>query len=651
MKAYKCKNIRNIALAGHNASGKTTLAEALLAKSGALSKIGKVSEGSSVCDHEPEEIKRKISLSTSMAYMEWREHKINMLDTPGQFDFIGGMSEGMRAAETVIITVSARDGVQIGTIKAYNEAFKQRKAIMFVVTKSDEEDADFGKALAGLKEHFGNSVCDFSDKEAVSELAAETDEELMNAFLDAGELTGDQLIRGVTLGLVNGGLTPVVSVPSGEPEEVGVLLDLIVDTFPSPCTGRGEPLNTEAGGDFLQYNDEGQFSGFVFKTIADPFVGKMSFVKVITGSLNSKTEPINRRTGEIEKFGKMLIVRGKKQEEIGEVCAGDIVTLTKLDAVTNDSLCGSAAVAKSAESDFAAILFPAACFFRAINVKGKGDEAKISGALKRFLEEDKVLSYVNNTETRQRVIGGLGDQHLDVVVNKLKSKFGVEVELSEPIIAYRETIRKKVTGVEGKHKKQSGGAGQFGVVTMDFEPHYEDDIVFEEKVVGGSVPKQFFPAVEKGLRESTMHGALAGYPVVRIKATLTDGKYHPVDSKEVAFIQAAKQAFKAGMKNASPCLLEPILSMKITVGNNNTGDIMGVVNKRRGAVLGTVSVGNNMTQIDAEMPQAETTDFALVLLQMTKGLGHFTQEFTRYEPLPPNLEADVIANAPAVAVD
>ncbi|MCL2754999.1 MAG: elongation factor G, partial [Oscillospiraceae bacterium] len=278
--------------------------------------------------------------------------------------------------------------------------------------------------------------------------------------------------------------------------------------------------------------------------------------------------------------------------------------------------------------------------------KGKGDEAKISSAIKKVREEDPVLSYENNAETRQRVIGGLGDQHLDVVVSKMKAKFGAEVELSDPIIAYRETLRKKVTGVEGTHKKQSGGSGQYGKVVMDFEPHEGDELLFEEKIVGGTVSKQFFPAVEKGLKESILHGAVAGYPVVRLKATLMDGKMHPVDSKEVAFISAAKIAFKAGMKQASPCLLEPILSMKITVGNDNTGDVMAIVNKRRGSVLGQNSVGNNMIEIEAEMPQSETTDFALVILQMTKGLGSFTQKFARYETLPPALEADVIANAP-----
>jgi elongation factor G len=434
-----------------------------------------------------------------------------------------------------------------------------------------------------------------------------------------------------------------------EGAEVEALLDFIVNALPAPSDVPGEPL---ADGSKLKYDDfswesdpsKQSLNAFVFKTVADQF-GKMSFVKIITGSMTAKTEPTNLRTGEVERFGKLVAVKGKKQEDIEEAFAGDIVIITKLNATTGDALYKSDK--GTGTCAFAPIDFPPAVFHRAIAAKGKGDEAKISDAIKKVLEEDRVLTYVNNTETRQRVIGGLGDQHLDVVVNKMKAKFGVDVELSDPIIAYRETIRKKVTGVEGTHKKQSGGAGQYGKVVMDFEPHTEsDDLIFEEKIVGGTVSKQFFPAVEKGLRESILHGAVAGYPVVKLKATLTDGKMHPVDSKEVAFISAAKIAFKAGMKQASPCLLEPILSMKITVGNDNTGDVMAIVNKRRGSVLGQNSVGNNMIEIEAEMPQSETTDFALVILQMTKGLGSFTQEFARYETLPPALEADVIAKAP-----
>jgi elongation factor G len=639
MKTYKCKDIRNIALAGHGGSGKTTLAEALLFKSGGTDRMGKTVDGNTVCDHDPEEIKRKISLNISLAYTEWKNTKINIIDTPGQFDFIGGMYEGIRAAETVIIALSAKDGVQVGTIKAYNEAVKQKKAKVFVVTKNDEENADFAKTLAGLKSQFGGAVCELSDRDTISELIAGTDEALMEKFLETMELSDDEINKGLTAALAGGDIVPVVAVTAASGDGIEALLDLIVNSFPSPSDCSGET----SGDKKIKYDDSAPLSAFVFKTIADPFVGKMSFVKIVTGTMNPKTEPINLRTGETERFGKLLALKGKKQEDLTEACAGDIVTITKLSATTGDALC-----AAGTSAEFAPVEFPVAVFFQAVSAKGKGDEAKISDAIQKILEEDKVLSYVNNSETRQRVIGGLGDQHLGVTISKMKSKFGVDVELSEPIIAYRETIRKKVVNIEGKHKKQSGGAGQFGVVVMEFEPHTEDQMVFEERVFGGSVPKQFFPAVEKGLKESVEHGVLAGYPVVRLKATLVDGKYHPVDSKEIAFVQAARLAFKEGMKQASPCLLEPILSMKILVGDENTGDVMGIVNKRRGSVLGTSSIGGGMTQVDAEMPQAETSDFALVILQMTKGLGSFTTEFARYQELPQTLEAEVIANAPEV---
>jgi len=638
MKTYKSGNIRNIALVGHGGSGKTTLAEAVLFKSGGSDRMGKVPEGSTVCDYDPEEIKRKISLNTSLAYTEWKDAKINIVDTPGQFDFIGGMYEGIRAAETAVIAVPAKDGVQVGTVKAYKEAVKQGKAQVFVITKTDEENADFTKTLADLKAKFGDKVCELSDKDKVSELIAETDEALMDKYFGGEGFTDEEFAKGLRAGLAGGVIAPVVAVSAVTGEGIPALLDLIVNSLPAPSDSAGE---TASDGKKIKYDETQPLAAFVFKTIADPFVGKLSFVKIVTGSMTPKTEPVNPRTGEIERFGKLLALKGKKQDDLTEAFAGDIVAITKLDATTGDALC---AAGKTAE--FPKTEFPTPCFFRAVSAKGKGDEAKISSALHKILEEDPTLSYVNNSETRQRVIGGLGEQHLDVAISKMKSKFGAEVELSEPIIAYRETIRKKAAGIEGKHKKQSGGAGQFGVVVMEFEPHEGDELIFEERVFGGSVPRQFFPAVEKGIKESVEHGVIAGYPVVRLKATLVDGKYHPVDSKEIAFVQAARLAFKAGMKEASPCLLEPISTVKIIVGDENTGDIMGIANKRRGSVLGTNPAGEGMTEIVAEIPEAETSDFALVIRQMTKGMGSFTMQFARYEQLPQMLEADVIAKAP-----
>lgn len=681
MKTYKCKHIRNIALAGHGGAGKTTLAEALVYQSGGSDRMGKVPDGNTLTDYDPDEIKRRISLNTSLAYAEWKDVKINIVDTPGQFDFVGGMYEGIRAADSVVIALTAKDGVQVGTIKAYREAVARKKSTMFVVTRMEEENGNFYKVLEDLKTQFGPSICpivvpydktgkvecyinllemkaytyDKTGKPtevevpasenrlkglraAMAEAVAETDEELMMRFFESeGEdFTEAEIIKGLHDGIDQGIITPVVCCSADPLAGIDMLLNTIVYMLPSADETKGE----SAGDVVVQYDENKPLSAFVFKTIADPFVGKMSFVKIITGALTAKTEPVNARTGEAERFGKMLALRGKKQEEIIEAYAGDIVAITKLDATTNDTLCDPAHLISYDKMEF-----PVACFFQAVSAKGKGDEGKLSTALTRILEEDPTLNYVNNSETRQRVLGGLGEQHIDVAVQKMKNKFGVEVEVSNPIIAYRETIRKKVS-VEGKHKKQSGGHGQYGHVKMEFEPHAGEELLFEERVFGGSVPRNFFPAVEKGLQESISHGVLAGYPVVRLKATLFDGSYHAVDSSEQAFKMAANIAYKNGLTQASPCLLEPIVSMKVRVGDENTGDVMAVLNKRRGSVLGMNPAGDGMTEIVAEIPQAETTDFATVIRQMSRGMGSFTMEFARYEQLPGQLEADVIANAP-----
>lgn len=680
MKTYKCKNIRNITLAGHGGSGKTSLAEALMYISGGLERMGKIADGNTVCDYDADEIKRKVSLNTSLAYAEWKDVKINIVDTPGQFDFIGGMYEGIRAAETVVITLSAKDGVQVGTIKAYKEAKKQGKATMFVVTKLDEENSSFYRVLEDLKANFGPSVCPIMvpfDKfgtvesyinllemkaykyengkaseieipasenrikglrAAMAEAVAETDEELMMKFFEneGEDFTEAELIKGLHDGVDQGIITPVVCCSAEKLEAVDKLLDTMIYMLPSP---------DERNDEIISYDESMPLAAFVFKTVADPFVGKMSYIKIVAGVLTSKVDLVNASNGESEKFGKMLALKGKKQEEMIEAYAGDIIALTKLNANTNDTLCDSSNIISLAPSEF-----PVPCYFKAVKAKDKNDEGKISAALRRLLEEDRTSSYEHNHETHQRIIGGLGEQHIEASVQKLKTKFGVEVVLSDPTIAYREAIRKKVS-VEGKHKKQSGGHGQYGHVKIEFEPHDGEGLLFEERVFGGSVPKNFFPAVEKGLQESIEHGVLAGYPVVKLKATLFDGSYHPVDSSEQAFKMAARLAYKAGLAQASPCLLEPIQLLKITVPDDNTGDIMGIVNKRRGAVLGMNPAEQGLTTIDAELPMAETGDLATVIRQMTKGMGWFTMEFARYEQLPANLEADVIANAPKYKSD
>ena len=681
MKSYKCKNIRNVALAGHGGSGKTSLAEALMYVSGGLDRMGKVADGSSVCDFDPDEIKRKISLNASMAYAEWKDVKINIIDTPGQFDFVGEMNEGIRAAESVIITLPAKDGVQVGTIKAFNEAKLNKKASMFVVTRMEEENSNFYKCLEEMKTNFGPTICpivvpfdkygkvesyinllemrayEYSEggkrkevempasenrlkglRAAMAEAIAETDEELMMRYFEneGEDFTFAEIVKGIHDGIDQGVITPVVCCSGDTLASVDMLLDTIVYMLPSAIERPGEPKKEE----YIKFDEDKPLSAFIFKTVADPFVGKMSYVKMVEGKLTAASAIVNATTGEAEKPGKLLVLKGKKQEEVSEACAGDIVVVTKLNANTNDTLCDPSHVDK-----YVPIIFPQPCFFKGISAANKADEGKLGTALRRLLEEDLTLSYEHNHETHQRIIGGMGEQHIEVSVQKLKNKFGVDVELSQPIIAYRETIRKKVS-VEGKHKKQSGGHGQYGHVKMEFEPGETDELVFAERVVGGSVPKNYFPAVEKGLQESIAHGVLAGYPVVRLKATLFDGSYHPVDSSEQAFKMAAHLAYKAGLQQASPCLLEPIMSLTIMIPDDNTGDVMGVINKRRGSVLGMNPAASGITQIDAELPMAETGDFATVIRQMTRGMGGFTMEFARYEQLPSNLEADVIANAP-----
>ena len=683
MKTYTCKNIRNIALAGHGGSGKTSVAEGLLYKCGEIERMGKVSDGNSVCDYDPEEIKRKISLGTSLAYCQWKDVKINILDTPGQFDFAAGLYEGISAAESVVIALPAKDGVQVGTIKAYREAVKHGKATMFVVTRMEEENSNFYKCLEELKTQFGPSICPIVvpfDKygtvesyinllemkaytydngvptevpmpasenrlkglrAAMAEAVAETDEELMMRYFEneGEDFTEAEIVKGLHDGIHKGYITPVVCCSGDTLAGIDMMLNTIIYMLPSPDETDGELCDD---GSKVQYASRDTLEAKVFKTVADPFVGKLSYIKIVNGTLAAGTEVVNRTTGNLEKPGKLLSMQGKKTEDMIEAYAGDIVAATKLSANTGDTL-----TASGDETVFAAEKYPVPCFFKAISAKDKNDEGKISNAIKRMVEEDKTLSYDHNHETPQRILGGLGEQHLAAALSKMKAKFGVDVIVSDPIIAYRESIRKKVQA-DGKHKKQSGGHGQYGHVKIEFEPCDSDALVFEEKVFGGSVPKNYFPAVEKGLVESTAHGVLAGYPVVNLKATLLDGSYHPVDSSEQAFKMAAHIAYKQGLAQAQPCLLEPICLVKVILDDASTGDIMTVINKRRGTVLGMnpSEEEQGMTELDAQMPQSEITDLATVVRQITRGLGHFTAQFDHYEQLPQALEADVIANAP-----
>ena len=687
MRQYLAGKIRNVALAGHGGSGKTSLAEALLFKAGASDRLGRVEDGTTICDFDAEETKRKVSVSSAVAPFSWGSTKINLVDTPGLFDFAAGFHEGVRAVESVLITVSGKSGVTVGAEKAYQLALDQKKARMIFVSKMDTENADFYKVLEELKSAFGPSICpivvpyvenhkvlcyinlidnkaytynekgepsetampDFGHRleglrVAISEAVAETDEELFEKYFSGEQFDRDEIIRGIHTGVKNGTITPVLCGSAVTMEGVDMLLDAIVDHLPSAWES-GSQMAEDENGDLVEIEctDEAPLSAFVFKTVADPFVGKLSYIKVVSGKLASDSNPINARTGQVERLGKIIYVKGKKQEDTAFITAGDIGAVTKLsEAITGDSLCDPKRVVK-----FEPTQFPNPTLVMAVKAKNKGDEGKVAQGLQRLMEEDPTISFEQDTETKQQLLSGLGEQHLDVIVSKLKSKFGVEVELKQPRVAYRETIRKKVK-VQGKHKKQSGGHGQYGDVWIEFEPCDSEGLVFEENVFGGSVPKNFFPAVEKGLQDCVKKGMLAGYPMVGLKATLLDGSYHPVDSSEMAFKMAASLAYKAGIPQASPVLLEPIGSLKVLVPDTYTGDIMGELNKRRGRVLGMNPMPGGLQEIEGEAPMSEMSDFTTVLRSMTQGRGSFSLKFERYEQLPSNLEAQVIEEAKAL---
>lgn len=680
MKQHTPDSIKNIALAGHGGSGKTTLAEAMLFFSKATDRLGKIADGNTVCDYDTEEIKRKSSLNIAVAPFEYENQKINLIDTPGLFDFAGGMAEGIRAAGNVLIVLSGKSGVTVGAKKAFQQA--KGKARTFFVSKLDNENADFYKVLEQLKTAFGPAVCplvvpyveehkvqcyidllamkayrydgkgnsaevDMPDIKhryegllaAISEAVAETDEVFFEKYFSGEEFTHEELIAGVKKGVKDGSIMPVFCGSGVSLDGIDLLLRGIVQLFPSAEENAAETAEVPGKGEVvIPCDPAGPAAAFVFKTIADPFVGKMSYVKVVSGVLKNDQVLVNMTTGEQQKIGKILLVKGKKQEEISSLSAGDIGVLTKLDTGTGDTLCEEQLSCKFKEYQV-----PTPCYTMAL-VTAKGDESKVASGLHRLIEEDLTLSYEMNNETHQQLLTGLGEQHLDVAIAKLKSKFGVNVTLEPPIVAYRETIRKKVK-VEGKHKKQTGGHGQFGHVWIEFEPYDGEDLLFEEKVFGGAVPKGFFPAVEKGLSECIQKGVLAGYPVVGLKATLVDGSYHPVDSSEMSFKMAAALAYKAGLPQASPVLLEPIGSLKVYIPDVNTGDMMGELNKRRGRVLGMTPQGDDITLIEAEVPMSEMQDFTMLVRQMTQGSGWFELNFERYEQLPSNLEAEVIEQA------
>ncbi len=680
------EKIRNVMIAGHSGAGKTTLAEALLFFTKGVERFGRVEDKNSTMDFDPEEQKRGMSLGAAVAYAQSEDCKINLVDVPGLFDFELGLYEGIGAVGGVLICVEARGGLPVGAQKAYKLAVKEKKARMFYISKLDVENADFYKMFDEMKEEFGPSLCpiivphtdgdkityinlisekaftyeegkptqvqvpDIGEKyaemrNAMFEAVAETDDALMQKFFDGVEFTIDELITGLRRGTKAGTISPVLCGVSTEMAATDMLLRNMRELMPG--AHRGATRAVQDGKEVeIACDATAPLAAYVFKTVADPFVGKLSYVKVVQGDLKPDSAVVNSRTGEAEKLGKMLFTKGKKQTDAPEISCGDIGAITKLqNTKTGDSLCAPGHIVS-----FEPCTFPNPTYTMALRTTKKGDEAKISGAIHRLLEEDCTLDYRVDSETVQQLVSGLGEQHLDVMVAKLKAKFGVDVELSQPRMPYRETLRKKVKK-QGRHKKQTGGHGQFGDVVIEFEPTDGDELVFAEAVFGGSVPKNFFPAVEKGLREATEHGVVAGYPVVGLKATLLDGSYHPVDSSEMAFKMAAKIAYKAALPEASPVLLEPIGTLKAYVPDSNTGDMMGEVNKRRGRVIGMNPGEDGLQMVEAEVPQSEMHDFTTYMRQLTQGRGHYSFEFVRYEPLPQILEAKVVEEAKKIFVD
>ncbi len=683
MKQYDAKKILNIALAGHSGAGKTSVAESMIYLAGLSDRIGKIADGNTVLDYDPEEIKRKVSVITAVAPIEWKNTKINIIDTPGLFDFEGGVREGMRAADSALIVVSGKNGVDVGTEKAVKLADKMGLTKMFFVNGLCDESARFYRVFETLKSTFGPAVCpvivpyiqdgkanvyvnlfeykaykyengkmsqtdmpDMGDRleglrVAIKEAVAETSEELLDKFIMGEEFTPEEIILGVSQGVKEGSILPVFCGDAQNTFGINQLLDSLTWLAPS-AADKGSEFGVDTNGDPVEIsvNENGAAAAIVFKTVADPFVGKLSYFKVISGKISTDTPLINMRTGNQERITKVLTVRGKKQEDASYVGAGDIGAIPKLqNTITGDTLC-----APTRKVVLDGITYPNPTYTMAIYPKTKGEEEKVAAGLSKLAEEDPTIKFGMNTETHEMIISGMGEQHLDVIISKLKSKYNVDVVLKEPKIAYRETIRKKVS-VQGRHKKQSGGHGQFGDVWIEFEPCDCDDLEFAERVVGGAVPKGFFPAVEKGLRDAIQKGPLAGYPVVGLKATLYDGSYHPVDSSEMSFKMAAAIAYKNGMPQANPTLLEPIGSLKAMVPDNNMGDIMGEVTKRRGRVLGMNPGEDGMQVVEAEVPMAEMHDFSTYIRQVTQGRGSFTFDFVRYEDAPANIAQKIIENA------
>ena len=682
---YTANAIRNVCLLGHSGSGKSALAESLLYMTGAIDRIGRNADGNTVCDFDPEEIRRNISISTAVVPLEYNNAKINLLDTPGGFDFAGAAMEALRAADAAILVCSAKDGITVGFEKAWEYCEARNMPRFIYISKVDEDNSDYNATFDALREKYGNKIAPVvvpiwdaskkvtgiidvlnkrayemknlkrveidvpADKEdvitefndALKESVAETDEALMDRFFEGDDFTYAEMIKGLHQGVSELSLFPVLCGSGVTCLGSLMLMDHIIDLLPNPVEGNYHRA-TLADGTTEEFvvSPGGVPAAFVWKTVSDQY-GKYSFIKVLSGVINSDTTLINARTGETEKLGRLYTMCGKKNTEIKELGCGDIGAIGKMDKVkTGDTLCDPRKVVS-----LKGIPYPAPCYSMAIAPKVKGQEEKVGSGLNRLNEEDPSFTIYNNPETKQLVVSGTGDQQLDVLVSKLKTRFGVDAVLSPAKVAYREKIKKKVEA-HGRHKKQTGGSGQFGDVWVRFEPQDEqDELIFAEEVFGGSVPRNFYPAVEKGIQEAVQKGPLAGYPMVGLKAVLYDGSYHPVDSNEMAFKLAAILAFKEAMPNAMPTLLEPIGSLAVTIPDSYMGDVIGDLNKRRGRVMGMNPDNKGNTVVEAEVPMAEMSSYAIDLRAMTQARGSFTLNFERYEEVPKANQAKIIADA------
>lgn len=683
--SYSVQNIRNVCLVGHSGNGKTALAESLLFMTDAINRMGSSADGNTVCDYDPEEIRRQISISAAVAPIEYKGCKINLLDTPGAFDFAGEVMEALRAADAAIIVCSAKDGISVGFEKVWKYCESRNMPRFIYISKTDEENSDYNATFNALRERYGNKIAplvvpmwdenkqtigliDVMNKrayemqdlkqveveipeekqsvvsefnEALKESVAETSEEMMDKYFGGEDFTYAEMIKGLRQGVRELSMFPVLFGSAVNCIGSLMLMDYIVDLLPNPVEGNYHKATMQNGEteDFI-VSPGGVPTAFVFKTISDQY-GKYSLIKVLSGVITSDLPLVNARTGLPEKLGRLYTMCGKKAEEVKELSCGDIGAIGKMDKVkTSDTLCDPRKVVALKN-----IPFSEPCYSKAISPKTRGQDDKVAAGLSRMNEEDPSFSVLNNAETHQVVLSGSGDMQLDVLVSRLKSRFGVEAELSPARVPYRETIKKKVEA-HGRHKKQTGGSGQFGDVWIRFEPQFEsDEMIFSEEVFGGSVPKNFFPAVEKGLRDAASKGVLAGYPLVGLKATLYDGSYHPVDSNEMAFKTAAQLAYKEGIANANPTILEPIGELKVTIPDSYLGDVMGDLNKRRGRVMGMTPTDDGDQILEAEVPMAEMTTYAIDLRSITQSRGAFSFHFVRYEEAPPAAREKAIQDA------